>query len=334
MRLAKHMLIIVIMGYLFTGCSPSELPHPPDDTLISFLPTEGGAYLGDGDYYHLVTEIESIATGESEKHNGVILKGEVSRQTQGGDDRFEINLMVNGDALIQTTTGSQLNDSPLLEVVLLKAPVEKGRKWLFVTEDLEGRKQKITATILEVDDINKRVKVRYEGKNGYYEERTLVHGIGVVDFVRTVLYKGDYALTGYHLESNDLVNGAPGESSIDGATGSNDATNRIEIPTKAYVLIWGFNQAWVKKWQGTDDSILTFIAPESPALEKINAITEPSDDALAFVEFVPFEMFEEEGMTMISVLERYEDHFGLVSENRMKYTITLDFKIWDFERLK
>jgi len=331
MRLSKHLLLILIIGFLFTGCSSTEPSKSPDASLVSFLPLEGGAYSGDGDYYHLVTAIEAIDASETDERVGVILKGEVSRQTQDRDDRFEISLMVEGDALIQNTLGKQLNDSPLLEVVLLKAPVEKGRKWLFVTEDLEGKRQKITATILEVDDEGKRVKVHYEGKDGYYEERTLVHGLGVADFVRTVLYKGDYALTGYHLDSSNFVTG---ETGLESTTGSNDMFNRIEIPTKAYALIWGFNQAWFKKWQGIDDSILTFIAPESPALEKINAITEPSDDVPTFIEFVPFDMMEEEGMTMISVIERYEDQSGIVTENRMKYTITIDFKVWDFERLE
>lgn len=332
MRLSKHLLLILIIGFLFTGCSSTEPSKSPDASLVSFLPLEGGAYSGDGDYYHLVTAIEAIDASETDKRVGVILKGEVSRQTQDRDDRFEISLMVEGDTLIQNTLGKQLNDSPLLEVVLLKAPVEEGRKWLFVTEDLEGKRQKITATILEVDDEGKRVKVHYEGKDGYYEERTLVHGLGVADFVRTVLYKGDYALTGYHLDRGDWVD-TTGKLGSEGASDSEDQVKRIEIPTKAYALIWGFNQAWVKKWQGIDDSILTFVAPESPALEKINAITEPSDDVLSFVEFIPFEMTEEEGLVIISVLERYEDQVGLITENRMKYTLSLDYKIWDFERL-
>jgi hypothetical protein len=329
MRHATHLLIVMIIGFLFAGCSTSVPNKSPDESLISFLPSEGGVYLGDGDYYHLVSEVEAI---KSDERIGVVLKGEVSRQTKDWDDRFEISLMVEGDTLTQNTLGKQLNDSPLMEVVLLKAPVEEGCKWLFLTEDLEGKRHKITATILEVNDKGKRVKVRYEGKDGYYEERTLVHGLGVVDFVRTILYKGDFVLTGYHLDQSDWI-GTTGKHGLEGESDSNDKINRIEIPTKVYALIWGFNQAWVKKWQGTDDVIATFIAPESPALEKINAITETSDDVLNFVEFIPFEMMDEEVMTVISVIERYEDPSGLITENRMKYTITIDFKVWDFERL-
>lgn len=322
MRLTKLILIGLSIIYLMAGCSsPSEQPQSPDASLLSYLPDKEGIYLGDGDYYHVITEIETMNQSDSENRAGITLKGEVNRQTQGNDDRFEIALWVDGDSLIQTTTGRLLNDSPLSEVVLLKAPVEVGRKWLFVTEDLEGNRQKITATILDVDDENSRVNVRYEGKDGYYEERTIERGLGVTDFVRTVLFKGEYALTGYHLEN------------VEPSTSASDEIDRIEIPTKSYALIWGFNQAWVKKWQGIDDSILTFVAPESPAIEKINAITESSDDVLTFVEFIPYEILDEEGMTKISVVEHYEDQDGNVTENRLKYTITLDNKIWDFERL-
>ncbi|HSN66627.1 MAG TPA: hypothetical protein VLS94_08300, partial [Fusibacter sp.] len=255
---------IVLTFVILIGCSSETVPPDPD--LIEFLPTINERYVGDSGYYHVVETIERESDADLET---AILSGEVKDNETTitkADFDFIITLSVVEDKLEQTYTGSRLNESNFDKIVLLKKPLEIGNTWSFNAKDIAGNKWKVTGEITSVDETGERIGVKHSIKNGYYEERVMQKGRGVTDFVRLIIFKNESTVTGYHTENASVAT-------------TEKAEDTLKIPVAYYNLILGFEQAWPSYVKNDNDDLLKFISLESPALEKIKAVTRDANTA-------------------------------------------------------
>ncbi len=357
--------VILLIIMLFSGCGiNSNINITSDEQLLSFLPVNGEEFSGDGDYFHVSKQIDLS------KEDGFAIayvKGEVKNNFTGGtgfDYNFTITLKVTNQEIIQSYEGSHLNESDFDEVVLLKLPLELDKSWTFSTKNKAGKKQKVIATITEIFNNGKGIKVRYETKGGYYEERTIYEKHGVVDFVRQVNYKNESTVTGYHsaLEIVKINNEATSDNSLDEkdnlteeltsdinnasmsettgteATGSQDfPTVVIEVPIAYYNLILGFEQAWSSYINNSSEDLLKFVDENSPAYQKIMEIDRSSNPMLEFVKYYPYEMTIDGDVIVINIVETFITEDKTTIKNKVSYKIananTLP-KVYDFEVIK
>ncbi|GAB6106181.1 hypothetical protein [Fusibacter bizertensis] len=352
---------VVLSVFLFTGCGiHSDINRPSDERLLKFLPVNGEEFLGDGDYYHVTKEIQF------EKDDGkesAVITGEVKNNFAGGtgaDYNFTIRLEVTSQELVQTYTGNRLNDSDFDRVILLKLPLEADQSWSFTATNKEGKKQKVTATITEIFNDGKGIKVRYETKDGYFEERTLYEKHGVIDFLRQVIYQNESTVTGYHsvLEivkddqasassnstnaSDDLTSDVSIDATIDSSMDTTTDTQVfpmkvIDLPIAYYNLILGFEQAWTGYVSNSSDDLLKFVEPDTPAYTKMMEVDRSSDIKMNFVKYYPYEMTTENNYIVINIVETFTTEDQITIKNKVSYTIsnadTIP-KVYDFEVIK
>ena len=313
---------IVLTFFILVGCSNETVPPDPD--LIEFLPTINERYVGDSGYYHVVETIEretdadvvtAILSGEVKDNETTITKA---------DFDFIVTLSVVEDKLEQAYSGSRLNESNFDKIVLLKKPIEVGNTWSFNAKDIAGNKWKVTGEITSVDETGEKIGVKHSIKNGYYEERVMQKGRGVTDFVRLIVYKNESTVTGYHTENEAVAT-------------TEKAEDTLKIPVAYYNLILGFEQAWPSYVKQDNDDLLKFISLESPALEKIKAVTRDANTAIEFVRFYPYELTEIGTMIAIKVVEVFKTTDEVRIENKVLYQIVVEKsepKIYDFEMVK
>ncbi len=323
----KHIFIcpiIILILIILVGCSHSgrEL-LPPNGELLEFLPSIKESYVGDSGYYHVVQKIDRDSTKKIEM---VTLIGEVKDNgTASSNDNFhfEIVLTVEGEELVQTYSGSRLNESNFEKLILLKSPIEVGNTWLFTTKDKFGSKLKVTGEITAINTLQDEVAVKYTTKDGYYEERVLQKGRGVTDFLRVIIFKKESTFTGYHAEKIAV-------SSTEKTTSSVES---VKIPVAYYNLILGFEQAWSGYVKQDNDDLLKFISVDSPAYEKIKAVPRDASTAIEFVRFYPYDMSEVGSILTIKVAEIFKTDDEALIENRVRYQIVIEkgaAKIYDF----
>ena len=342
---------------LLTGCEiESTSMKVSDENLIKFLPVLVDEFSGDGDYYHISKNIEIESSKDIKT---AVITGEVKNNFIGGtgaEYNYTMRLTVTDEALVQTYSGSRLNESDFDEVVLLKLPLEINRSWTFTTQNKAGQKQKVTATIQDIFNSGKGVKVRYETKDGYFEERTLYEGHGVVDFVRQVMYKDESSVTGYHsafkIPSSDLgddlsaIIEPSSNNEVNTSTENTDGEEEneqefplkvIEIPVAYYNLILGFEQAWVNYITNESDDLLKFVDVDTPAYIKIDAVERPAETGMSFVKYYPYELSIDGDFIIINIVETFSTEENSNIKNKVSYTIsnaaTLP-KIYDFEVIK
>lgn len=209
--------------------------------------------------------------------------------------------------------------------MLLRNPIEVGAKWTFTALNKEGKKIKVDAQILELDEQG-TLKVSYSTKDGYQEERIIKKSLGVTDFIRLVTFNKESTWTGYHLENEALV-----------SSKSQDLPKEISIETKLYSLILGFEQAWFKYISLENEDLLNFLKEESKAMEKIKSLERNKDYVYEFVSFYPYEIVQEDSLIRIKIVEQYSDDKQKLNYNQMLITLEqVDevYKISDFERVK
>ena len=357
--------VILLTVTLFSGCGiNSNINITSDARLMAFLPVNGDEFSGDGDYFHVSKQID---LGKEDGFDIAFVEGEVKNNFIGGtgfDYNFIITLKVTNQEIIQSYEGNHLNESDFDEVVLLKLPLELNKSWTFTTKNKAGKKQKVTATITDVFNSGKGIKVRYETKDGYYEERTIYEKHGVVDFVRQVNYKNVSTVTGYHSsfeivkinddatndfstdEKDNLTaelttepnNASTSESIESGAIISQDfPIVVIEVPVAYYNLILGFEQAWSGYINNSSDDLLKFVDEDSPAYQKIMEIDRSSNLVLEFVKYYPYEMLVDGDVIVINIVETFINEDKATIKNKVSYKIanadTLP-KVFDFEVIK
>ena len=329
--------IVIVFTLLFTGCgkNPSNEPSP-DDVLLSFLPSTNESYSGDSGYFHVIKSIEK-ETMASEVVS--IVKGEVRDNTievTNKDFDFEIRWVVNSDSIVQTTQGTELNETIFTEIVVLKRPLEVGNQWTFTTTNQMGKKVKVTGNIVSVDSDGEVVVVKYSTKDGYTEERTLVKGRATTDFTRLVIFKNESSITGYHSESGSVLSTSSENETIDTSKEAYPLTE-VKIPVAAFNLILGFDQSWAEYVKQENDDLLKFIIEDSPAMEKINAVTRDAATAIEFVKYYPYEVIMDAPYTIVKVVETFVTLENEEIKNKVQYTMIVDdnvFKIYDFERVE
>lgn len=325
----KKLTMLILLGILIcnTGCDrkSNQESTPYDQSLAEYLPNEPAAYSGDSDYYHVVKSIELLETTSQKQ---VTVNGEVLDNSTGishKDFSFQIKLTVDDKEITQISTGSELNESIFDKVVLLRNPIEVGAKWTFTALNKEGKKIKVDAQILEIDEQG-TLKVSYSTKDGYQEERIIKKSLGVTDFIRLVTFNKESTWTGYHLENEALV-----------SSKSQDLPKEISIETKFYSLILGFEQAWFKYISLENEDLLTFLKEESKAMEKIKSLERNKDYVYEFVSFYPYEIVQEASLIRIKIVEQYTDDKQKLNYNQMMITLEQAdevFKISDFERVE
>lgn len=321
----KHIyatLVIVLTFFVLVGCSNES--GPPDPELVEFLPTINERYVGDSGYFHIVETIERESASDAET---AILSGEVKDNETTitkADFDFMITMSVIEDKIEQTYTGSRLNESNFDKIVLLKKPIEVGNTWSFNAKDIAGNKWKVTGEITSIDETGEKIGVKHSIKDGYYEERVIQKGRGVTDFVRLIVFKNESTVTGYHTENASVAT-------------TEKAEDTLKIPVAYYNLILGFEQAWPSYVKQDNDDLLKFISLESPALEKIKAVTRDANTAIEFVRFYPYELTEIGTMIAIKVVEAFKTTDETRIENKVLYQIVIEKgepKIYDFEMIK
>ncbi len=325
----KKLTILMVLGILIfsTGCDrkANDESAPYDQNLAEYLPNEPAAYSGDSDYYHVVKSIEPLETPSSIQ---VTVNGEVLDNSTGishKDYSFQMTLAVDDKEITQMSVGSELNESIFDKVVLLRNPIEVGGKWTFTALNKEGKKVKVDAQILEMDEQG-TLKVSYTTKEGYQEERIIKKNLGVTDFIRLVTFNKESTWTGYHLEHEALI-----------SSKSQDLPKEISIETKLYSSILGFEQAWFKYISLENEDLLTFLKEESKAMEKIKSLDQNENYAYEFVSFYPYEIIQEESQIRIKIVEQYKDDTQKLSYNQLMITLEQVeevYKISDFERVE
>lgn len=325
------------MTLLFSvGCSNNQTQTiPPDSEIVEYLPTAEESYVGDSGYYHVVENIERESTPDSEI---CMISGEVKDNTTAitkDNFDFEILLTVDADKMVQTYSGSRLNESNFASLIVLKLPIEVGNTWTFTAQDLSGKKWKVTGEITSVDASGEEIVVRHSTKDGYYEERVLQKGRGVTDFLRLLIFKNETTYTGYHAEQS-FVSDAEITSSSTESVESVESVEALKIPVAYHNLILGFEQAWAGYVKGENEALLEFISEDSPAFKKIKAVPRDSDTAIEFVRYYPYEMSEEGSVLSIKVVEIFKSEEQESIENRVIYQIVIEkgiAKIYDFEKI-
>lgn len=325
----KKLTMLMVLGILIfsTGCDrkANDESAPYDQNLAEYLPNEPAAYSGDSDYYHVVKSIEPLETPSSIQ---VTVNGEVLDNSTGishKDYSFQMTLAVDDKEITQMSVGSELNESIFDKVVLLRNPIEVGGKWTFTALNKEGKKVKVDAQILEMDEQG-TLKVSYTTKEGYQEERIIKKNLGVTDFIRLVTFNKESTWTGYHLEHEALI-----------SSKSQDLPKEISIETKLYSSILGFEQAWFKYISLENEDLLTFLKEESKAMEKIKSLDQNENYAYEFVSFYPYEIIQEESQIRIKIVEQYKDDTQKLSYNQLMITLEQVeevYKISDFERVE
>jgi len=318
-------IVIALPLLISVGCTMAKSEVlPPSTSLLEFLPAVTDRYTGDSGYLHVIEKIERESSAETEIAR---LSGEVKDNSPAiivDDFDFEIILTVDADKIVQTYSGSRLNESNFDSLVLLKPPLEVGNKWTFTAKDLYGSKWKVTGEIKEIDASGDVLTIRHSTKDGYYEERILQKGRGVTDFLRVLTFKNESTFTGYHAENASI---ATTEKEID----------VLKIPVAYYNLILGFEQAWPEYVKQENDDLLKFISEKSLAYEKIKAVSRDANTAIDFVRFYPYEMTEEGAIIGVKVVEIFKTTEEDSVENKVLYQIIIEkgvAKIVDFKQVK
>jgi len=167
------------------------------DQLSRLLPEKTGyrwMYEGFAEYSHQM--MLDVITDEPQKRIYAI-SGEVGDPSGGEgtvDRNISIKYTIEGNRLIQEKTEQAMLDSKFDKLILIKTPLMVGTFWAETVVDKTGKETLINALIKKVEltgDNKLKYTVRYVDTNsGYYEERVIEEGAGVVAFEK-LLELGD-----------------------------------------------------------------------------------------------------------------------------------------------
>lgn len=326
----KKMCFFLLCAIMLSGCSSDEVEREwavADPLLLTFMPSTLSGYWGDGDYYHESNRIEAT---NDENGSWTHVFGEVKDNLKGYnkmDFRFQISYLVDSQKIIQSYEGKALNDSKFSVIELLRLPIEIGNTWQFSAEDQTGKNIKVTGEIINVSETGDHVVVKYSTKDGYYEQRDLVKGMGVTDFIRQVTYKDESTYTGYHIEKEMEITSNALEYEKE----------RIEISEAHHDLILNFEKSWPLYVKNEDAAIFETILPESNAEQKVKSLIKIPNYELEFLQFIPYEQLIVGNVHIIYVREQFVSPSDEVVENKTMFTIIEEenqYHIIDFESIK
>ena len=126
------------------------------------------------------------------------ISGEVYDASSGEgtlDRNISIEYILEGNRLRQKKSEEMMLDSKYNSLTLIKTPLDAGTFWSEKVMDKSGEETLLNALITKVEvtsDNKKQYTVRHEDSNsGYYEERIIKEGIGVIAFEKLLIGVGD-----------------------------------------------------------------------------------------------------------------------------------------------
>ena len=159
------------------------------EALSKLLPEKAGykwMYEGFAEYSHQM--VLDMITDEPQKRIYAI-SGEVGDPSggEGTKDRsISIKYTIEANRLLQEKTEQAMLDSKFDKLILIKTPLAIGTYWTETVADKTGKETLVNALINKVEltgDNKLKYTVRYEDTNsGYYEERVIKEGAGIVAF--------------------------------------------------------------------------------------------------------------------------------------------------------
>lgn len=194
------------------SATPSATPASPsageaEAQLAALLPDEKGyewQYEGSAEYGHTMTlrdvrrqqdRVEYDITGEV---------ADMSAGESGRDHSFTIVYTIADGALRQRSQGTQLLDSQVPQLELLRLPLQQGATWSQEVTDADGRTLTLDCTITSAQTVEGRgvYHVDYRADDdSYFERREFTQGIGVTRFERQFGDPQDNFTVGYALRT-------------------------------------------------------------------------------------------------------------------------------------
>lgn len=165
------------------------------DELKALLPEREAyewVYNGFAEYGHEL-EIEEIR----EENGRVVYKadGEVFDMSDGESDReysLHVDFIVTSDSLIQEKRGKMMMDL-FDNMVLIQTPLEKGHTWTQTVKEDGKEEVQLECTIEKVEDkdgVGAYTVLYQDQKSPYFERRVITEGVGVTEFTRLYIQKG------------------------------------------------------------------------------------------------------------------------------------------------
>ncbi len=194
------------------SAEPSATPASPsageaDAQLAALLPDKKGyqwQYEGSVDYGHTMT-LQDVRRQQGRVEYDIV--GEVddmSAGESGRDHSFTLLYTIADGALSQRSQGTQLLDSQVPQLELLRLPLRQGATWSQQVTDADGRTLALDCTITAVQTVEGRsvYHVDYRAGDGsYFERREITQGIGVTRFERQFGSPQDNFTVGYALRT-------------------------------------------------------------------------------------------------------------------------------------
>ncbi len=182
------------------------------EPLSRLLPDKTGykwIYEGFAEYGHQM-ELDRIIDEPQKRIYSI--SGEVGDPSGGEstiDRNISIKYTIEENRLIQEKTEHAMLDSKYNKLILIKTPLTVGTFWSETVVDKSGKKTLINSLIkkAELTDDNKmKYTVKYEDTNsGYYEERIIKEGAGVIAFEKLLeLEDSSFPVSYFTYVSGDL----------------------------------------------------------------------------------------------------------------------------------
>lgn len=296
--------IVVFLAMFILGCSNDQFEvnadNPPSQDLNDYLPYNELEFMGEGGYYHYYKFIE---TETLEDRHFVSISGEVkdnSKSSGKNDHGFQIELWIDSEKMVQTSSGQMLNESEFERLIVLKTPIVEAASWKFEAHDRLGEKQVVTGRIIEIDDENETIVIEYSTETGIFEKRTMKKKFGTTSFVKQVAYKDAVTFSGYHMNQIDAIQNTVLDEDM-----KYDGLQVVEINDELYELIDSFNKRWVSYIKNIDQSLMELIDVDSKAYTKVVAIRDESPVLNDYLGFKPFKMEIDEDSSLIYVMEKF-----------------------------
>lgn len=277
MRGIKKISILLLLFLFFTGCSVKQIDNNKIklydyNDLKEYLPNNQSSwqYEGTGNYYHVMS-IEDIITLEK----GIVYKitGEVhslSSDDKFNDYEFSLRYILDNEGLRQEKNENNMLDSKFDSLYLIKFPIKQGNTWSEIVFDKEGKKRKINATIVSINNIenNKKINVLYEERgSNYYEKRTIESGKGITDFIKNIEYDNTQYQVGYKL--------------YDFEKGNKNKEDYLKENIKEFLI--DYNLAWEEYYNSKDEVIFEYILSKSQLEKNIKSFSNKSDIKIDFM---------------------------------------------------
>lgn len=319
----KQLLWFMLACFLLTACSV-DLSKPngeqEDDTLVDYVLKTPSQFSGEGQYFH---EVKNVSVDKESPYK-YVYSGEVKSDAvdrTSSKSLFTVSGYVDSEKWVETYDDSNLNESELKTVVLLKLPLELGTRWTFETEDKMGVRHKVEAKITDWDASSGRVTAEYESNQGLKEKRTFEKDKGTVKFTRFMTVVDTQLITGYALIRSEKQ-----------SLSSYDELTSLKVDPKISTLIRTFTETLL---EGDRESLLPLLSKEAPALEKVSANQEKTE-TWSFQGLKIYDLIEKESELTVLVVEKYSQS-DKVYYNTVQYTLVYEndaLLLYDFKPIE